>query len=104
MTRVNASSTISWNPKLTRAAPIEASGRISRGNATFETRFALPTIDVVACPTAVENSVQATIPDSRNTGKSGIPDFRKNVKTTPKTARYSSGLSIDQTTPRALVA
>src|SRR6266540_4374086 len=101
MATMNTMNTASWKAKFTSAAPTAARGRISRGNATFETRLAFDTTDTDAVWVAVENSVQAMSPDSRYTAKFGMFAGRTYVKITKNTTRYSSGFSIDQTTPRA---
>ncbi len=62
------SSTPDCRTKSTSATPTTDSGRISRGNATFFTRFPLSITDRVPLPTATENRFQASSPDNRNTG------------------------------------
>ena len=72
---------MSWRPKWTSAAPIDASGRISRGNHTLVTRLALPTIEVVPPPRPAEKRLYGSSPDSRKIGKDGIAAGMNFVKT-----------------------
>ena len=53
--------------------PIAASGRISRGNATFFTSPAFATTDVQAEPSAVEKRFHTSRPESKKIGNSGTP-------------------------------
>ena len=85
--------------KSTRATPIADSGRISRGNATFFTRFALSITEREPCRSAAENRFHASSPESRNTGKSGIW-FCRTLVTKEKTARNTIGFRIDHIAPR----
>ena len=62
------SNTADCNTKSTSATPTTESGRISRGNATFFTRFPLSITDRVPLPTATENRFHASKPERRNTG------------------------------------
>ena len=64
-TTIAPASTSIWRKKCTIAAPIEASGRISRGNHTFCTSWALPTIEPVPAETAVEKRFQASRPERK---------------------------------------
>ena len=64
-TAIAPASTIIWSAKCTIAAPIEASGRISRGNHTFCTSWALPTIEPVPADRAVAKKFQASRPDRK---------------------------------------
>ena len=66
--RMKSSNTADCNTKSTSATPTTESGRISRGNATFFTRFPLSITDRVPLPTATENRFHASKPESRNTG------------------------------------
>ena len=62
--------------KCTSMLPTAASGRISRGNATFLTSPALATTDEHAAPRAVENRFHTSRPDSRKIGNAGTPEPR----------------------------
>src|SRR5687767_7339303 len=77
---------------------MDARGRISRGKATFFTRFALSTTDLDPELTEVENRFQASSPDRRYTGKYGML-APSTLVTNEKTARYTIGFSNDQTAP-----
>ena len=77
--RARAASTRNWSPKCTNAAPIDASGRISRGNHTLPTRPALPTIEPVPPPRPAENRLYGSRPASRKIAKYGI-DGRDEVR------------------------
>ena len=54
-----------WSTKCTAAAPIDASGRTSRGNDTFFTNDAFRTTDVVPLCTPPEKKFQTNTPHSR---------------------------------------
>ncbi len=69
---MNSSRTADWSTKSNSATPIAERGRISRGNATFFTRFALSITDRDPAWSALDRKFHASSPDSKNTGKSGI--------------------------------
>ena len=76
-----AASTQSCRPKWTRAAPIDANGRISRGNHTLVTRLPLPTMDMAPPFRPAEKRLYGSRPDSRKMAKYEIDDGMKYVKT-----------------------
>src|SRR5919198_4512589 len=86
--------------KSTRAVPMEASGRSSRGKYTLLMRFPLSTTERAAKLSELLNRFQARSPDSRYTGKFGVGLRRTTLNTSVNTARYRIGLSIDQAAPR----
>src|SRR5580658_7121654 len=63
-TSMNPTMTMDWNMKNTQAEPTDASGRISRGNATFLTSPLLCTIDPVALNVVVENRFQTNMAEN----------------------------------------
>ena len=62
VTTITTSRTPIWSTKSTIATPIEDSGRISRGNAIFLTRFALSSTAREPVETDAENRFQANSP------------------------------------------
>ena len=80
VTRNAAASTADCRKKWTSAAPMLASGRISRGNDTFLIRPAFPTTAPVAAPSPAENRFHTSRPDSRNSGKAGMPGAEDQVE------------------------
>ena len=56
--------------------PTAASGRISRGNATFFTSPAFATTDKQAADSPVEKRFHTSRPDSKKIGNSGTPEPR----------------------------
>ena len=61
---MNATITMPWKRKNTRADPTEASGRISLGKATFFTIPPLPTTVEVAPRTPVRNRFQTSVAEN----------------------------------------
>ena len=96
---MNSKRTADWRTKSKSATPTDASGRISRGNATFFTRFALSITDRDPACSAFEKKLHASSPDSKKTGKSGI-GLPRTVTKNENTARKTTGFSRDHTAPR----
>ena len=86
----NTNSTADCSTKSTSATPTAASGRISRGNATFFTRFALEITDWAPAVSDTEKRFHASSPERRQTGKSGM-SLPSTLTTNVKTARKTSG-------------
>ena len=99
LTTMNSRNTALCSTKSKRATPTEESGRISRGNATFFTRFALSITALDPDSSDAENRFHASRPESRNTGKSGTR-LPSTTATKEKTARNTIGFSTDQIAPR----